>query len=223
MNDVLFHVKICGVTTADDARMIADSGADAVGLNFYRESSRFVEDVAAEKIVAALPSAVRRIGVFVNEPPADVRRRVERLALDAVQLHGDEPPEILDELQGLSIIRAFRLGDSLEPIEQFVHMAEQRSRQLAMVLVDSRRQGQYGGTGETADWNLVAKHGDHPRWPPLVLAGGLTAKNVAEAIRRVRPTAVDTASGVESSPGQKDRWRVRAFVQAAREALSDSQ
>ncbi len=221
MGNVLFHVKICGVTTVDDARMIVDCGADAVGLNFYRDSPRFIEDATAERIVASLPSSVRRIGVFVNEPPDAIRRRANLLGLDAIQLHGDELPEMLDELDGLSVIRAFRVGASVAPIEEFVRLARQRSQQLAMVLVDSRRTGQYGGTGETADWDLLANLGGHPPWPPLVLAGGLTAENVAEAIRRVRPTAVDTASGVESSPGRKDPQQVKAFVGAARTALFD--
>lgn len=220
MNGVLFHVKICGVTTADDARVIANSGADAIGLNFYPGSPRFVEDEVAKRIVAELPAEIRRIGVFVNEPIIAIRRRVELLGLDAVQLHGDEPPELLDDLQGLSVIRAFRIDDSLQPIEKFVDHTQDASRRLAMLLVDSRRRGQYGGTGETADWDVLAHHTEHPGWPPLALAGGLTAENVAQAIHRVRPAAVDTASGVESSPGRKDPRQVKRFVEAATAALA---
>jgi len=222
MSNRLFHVKICGVTTADDARMIADSGADAVGLNFYPGSPRFIEDATAEKIVAALPSEVCRVGVFVNEPIESIARRIRRLGLNAVQLHGDEPPELLDEIEGLSVIKAFRVDDSVEPIDKFVRLAQQRTRSLAMVLVDSRHPGQYGGTGKAANWDLLANRGGNPPWPPLVLAGGLTTENVIEAIRRVRPTAVDTASGVESSPGHKDPVQVQAFVRAAHTALRDN-
>lgn len=221
MSDVLFHVKICGVTTADDARMIADSGADAIGLNFYPKSPRYVDDPTAGQIVSALPSQIRRIGVFVNEPVAEMRRRAEQLGLDAIQLHGDEAAELLNDLEGLTVIRAFRVADSLAPIEQFVGSTQEASQHLAMLLVDSRSRGQYGGTGETADWKLLARHSDHPHWPPLALAGGLTPENVAEAIRQVRPAAVDTASGVESSPGRKAPQQVQRFVENAKAALAE--
>lgn len=221
MSDVLFHVKICGVTTVDDARMIADNGADAIGLNFYKRSPRFIEDETAEQIVNAIPTTVRRIGVFVNEPAEEIRRRAELLKLDAIQLHGDEEPEDLKELPGLKIIRAFRVGDSLDPVEKFLSRAKELSQSVEMLLVDSRRTGEYGGTGMTADWQLLAGHTAHPHWPPLALAGGLTADNVAEAINRVRPAAVDTASGVESLPGIKDPDQVKRFIQAAKSALAD--
>ncbi len=221
MNDALFHVKICGVTSADDARMIVESGADAIGLNFYPRSPRFVEDAIAERIIEAIPSTVCRVGVFVNEPAEEIRRRAERLNLNVIQLHGDEAPEDLEDLQGLKLIRAFRVGNSLDPIDEFLSRAIELSQDIAMLLVDGRLSGEYGGTGQTADWDLVAEHASHSAWPPLALAGGLTAENVAEAIRRVRPGAVDTASGVESSPGVKDPGQVKRFVQAARSALAD--
>lgn len=221
MSDVLFHVKICGVTTVDDARMIADHGADAIGLNFYKRSPRFIEDETAEQIVNAIPTTVLRIGVFVNEPTTEIRQRAELLKLDAIQLHGDEAPEDLKELPGLKIIRAIRVGDSLEPVEKFLSRAKELSQSVEMLLVDSRRTDEYGGTGMTADWQLLAERMAHSHWPPLALAGGLTADNVDEAINRVRPAAVDTASGVESSPGIKDPHQVKRFIQAAKTALAD--
>lgn len=220
MNDSkkrMFLVKICGITSIEDARAVVEAGADAIGLNFYAKSARYLQPQIEEAVAAALPDEIVKVGLFVNSPADEIRERFDRLGLDLIQLHGDEPPEFVAELQGRPVMRAFRVGDEgLDPVYKYIERTEQLGCPLQAVLVDSYRKGNYGGTGQTADWATVATY---KATPPLVLAGGLTPQNVAEAIATVRPTAVDTASGVESSPGKKDPAAVKAFVRAARAAL----
>ncbi|MHB1034700.1 MAG: phosphoribosylanthranilate isomerase [Pirellulales bacterium] len=216
----MFHIKICGVTNVDDARLVASSGADAIGLNFYPQSPRCIQRREAERIVEVLPSDVVKVGVFVNASRDEVCRTFDNLGLDLVQLHGDEPPEYLAELEGRPVMRAFRCRQTgLAPVHAYLDRCRELGCLPHMILVDSYKEGAFGGTGETADWSELASYaasaGPSDR-PPLVLAGGLTPDNVERAIRTVHPRAVDTASGVESSPGRKDPNRVRAFVQAAK-------
>ncbi len=219
----MFRIKICGITTVEDARMVAAAGADAIGLNFFPGSPRFVTPRDAAQIAGALPPGVLKVGVFVNSPAEHVWQVALSLQLDAVQLHGDESPEFLaswPDPKMPACVKAFRLGsEGLDPLAEYL----ERSRQLEcvpdMVLVDAAQGGQYGGTGRTADWSQAARYPLAPWHPPLVLAGGLTAENIAEAIQAVRPYAVDTASGVESSPGRKDPELVVRFVAAARAAF----
>jgi len=222
----------------------AAAGADAIGLNFYPHSPRYVTPRHAAQIAGCLPPGVLKVGVFVNSSVEHVWQVVLSLQLDVVQLHGDESPEFLRswpdprmpacvrafrygsregqkiEYRMPACVKAFRLGsDGLDPLAEYL----ERSRQLEcvpdMVLVDAAQGGQYGGTGRIADWSQAARYPLAPWHPPLVLAGGLTAENVAEAIQAVRPYAVDTASGVESSPGRKDPELVKRFVAAARAAF----
>jgi phosphoribosylanthranilate isomerase len=218
----MFRVKICGVTTPEDARTAAEAGADAVGLNFYPKSPRYLAPEAARAVAGAVPRGVVKVGLFVNAPVEEVCRAFDGLGLDLVQLHGDEPPQVLADLEGRPVMRAFRLGpEGMLPVGEYLGQCEQLGRMPELVLLDAFRKGAYGGTGEVADWSAAKTYrpvGDRPL-PPLVLAGGLTPENVAEAIRTVRPAAVDTASGVESAPGRKDPELVRRFVRAAIEAL----
>ncbi|HBO44403.1 MAG TPA: phosphoribosylanthranilate isomerase [Planctomycetaceae bacterium] len=218
----MFRIKICGATTIDDARLIAAAGADAVGFNFYPGSKRHVTVEQAREMDAALPSHLIRVGVFVNSPAADIRTTVEAVGLDAIQLHGDEPPEFLLELArtvATPMIRAFRLGpEGTMPIGRYLHRCAELACPLRMILIDGYRPGSYGGTGMTFDWKLL-KDFSREGITPLILAGGLTPENVAEAIETARPAAVDVAGGVESSPGRKDQRLVRAFVAAARLAF----
>ncbi len=215
----MFHVKICGITRAEDAQAAAAAGADAIGLNFYPQSSRYIERERAEQIVAALAPGIVKVGVFVNESSGRIREIAQHLALDAVQLHGDEPAEMLAELDGLAVIKAVRIADSLAPLVQFWSAARNAPAVPRMLLVDSRHGQSYGGTGRVGRWDVLAARERDQDWPPLVLAGGLTADNVAEAIAQVQPDAVDTASGVESSPGIKDEALVQAFVAQSRRAF----
>jgi phosphoribosylanthranilate isomerase len=214
----LFRIKICGVTRPEDAADIADAGADAIGLNFYPSSPRFVSDEQAEEIIAALPAHVAKVGVFVNADASAIRDKVQRLGLDWVQLHGDEPPEFITELPGLAVIRAVRLQDRVSVV-----LPSTKGKLIRLpnaVLIDAFSASAYGGTGTTVVWEAIPEARRRLAGLPVILAGGLTPENVAEAIRVARPDAVDVASGVESSPGIKDLAKVRDFVAASREGLS---
>jgi phosphoribosylanthranilate isomerase len=217
---VMFRVKICGITTVDDARAVARSGADAVGLNFYAPSPRSVGLDRARQIVQALPTDVVKVGLFVNAPHGDICRTFDEAELNLIQLHGDEPPEFLTRLGDRPVMRAFRLGSAgLQPVADYLEECRQLGCLPRLILIDSSTEGAYGGTGRVADWTVVSRYPFRDWQPPLVLAGGLTPENVAQAIGTARPTAVDTASGVELSPGRKAEALVRQFVQAARNAF----
>jgi phosphoribosylanthranilate isomerase len=216
----MFHIKICGITRVDDALAAAQAGADAIGLNFYPASPRFVSPAQAEAIVAAELPGVVKVGLFVGSDAREVCETFDRLKLDLIQLHGDEPPEYLAHLGGRPVMRAFRLGPAgLSPVVTYLDDCRRLGCLPRLVLLDAYTPGVYGGTGEIADWAVAAEYRAMDQVPPLVLAGGLTPQNVTRAIRSVRPAAVDTASGVESSPGRKDPAAVAAFVRVAREAF----
>ena len=216
----MFQIKICGITTVDDAAAVVQTEADAVGLNFYPRSPRHVGDDAARQIVAVLPRGIVKVGLFVNAVASDVCRLYDDLRLDLIQLHGDEPPEYLTELSGRPVMRAFRVGfGELGTIIEYLARCRELDVTPAFTMLDSLVMGEYGGTGKTADWTTARQYASRPGLPPLVLAGGLTPENVAEAIAAVHPAAVDVASGVESSPGRKDATAVGAFVRAARAAF----
>ena len=214
------RVKVCGVTGPEEARRVAELGADAVGLNFYPASPRYVAPPRAAAILEELPPFVEAVGLFVNVP---LREATARLAsfprVRCVQWHGEgcEPPDG----SGYALVPAFPVRDvgSLSAITTYLDRCRHVGRLPAAVLVDAHLPGQYGGTGQTAPWHLLASFRPGV---PLVLAGGLTPENVAEAVRLVRPYAVDVASGVESAPGRKDLDKVRQFIERARAAASSS-
>ncbi len=223
----MFRVKICGITTIDDARHAASAGADAIGLNFYTRSPRYVDVERAREIADVVGTDVARVGVFVNATVEQIYDIADRVGLNWIQLHGDEPPEFLGQFAERRMIRALRIGRSkassenpLEQVVNYLHDCKVGGRLPNAVMVDARVENQYGGTGETIDWDALAGEREWLFDRPLVLAGGLTADNVSAAIRRVRPQAVDTASGVESAPGRKDPLLVERFVRAARSALT---
>ena len=206
-------VKICGITSAEDALLAVDAGADALGFVFFSMSPRRTTAERAAAIAHELPPGVRRIGVFVNEPRDGMARVADAVGLDLLQLHGDEPPEALFGLPRPAI-KAVRVGKGFAPEEALRYAGK-----AAGILVDTHLPGGTplpGGTGVPFDWSLVT--GLAERVPLLILAGGLDPSNVAEAIRAVRPHAVDVSSGVESGPGRKDPEKVKAFVEAARAA-----
>jgi phosphoribosylanthranilate isomerase len=217
----MFQIKICGITSVDDALAVASAGADAIGLNFYPRSPRHVSLDMARRIIAALPDEMVKVGLFVNAPSADVCRLYEELPLELIQLHGDEPPEYLAELHGRPVMRAFRVeAGELRLAIEYLDRCRELDALPRFVMIDSLVVGTYGGTGKAADWTAAGQYATQPGLPPLVLAGGLVAENVGQAIRTVGPAAVDVASGVESRPGQKDAEMVAAFVRIARAAFS---
>jgi phosphoribosylanthranilate isomerase len=219
----VFHIKICGITNVEDARTAAEAGADAVGLNFYPASPRYVSPETARRIAQSLPKGIVRAGVFVNAAVEEMCRLFEQVPLDVIQLHGDEPPEMIRQLGGRPAIKAFHLkSNSLQPVREYLERCRELAAMPRMVLLDSQTADLYGGTGKTCDWSTARQYIHEIQSPPLILAGGLRAENVAEAIRAVRPAAVDTASGVESGPGRKDPALVAAFVQAAKTAWKNS-
>jgi phosphoribosylanthranilate isomerase len=216
----LFRIKICGVTSAKDAQLIALAGADAIGLNFYPGSPRYLDPTAAEKVVATISPKLARVGVFVNSPVEFIQEMASRLKLDWVQLHGDETPATVSALAGTAVLQAFRIGaDGWDAADRFLKECRERGAVPAAALLDAAKPGEFGGTGQTIDWTTVASWRPIFAGIPLVLAGGLTPFNVVDAITMVKPNAVDVASGVESKPGTKDLMLIRAFVTSAKKAF----
>ena len=213
------RVKICGITRPEWARVAADAGADAVGL-IFADSPRRVTLEQAAGIVDALPPWVAPVGVFVDASARAIRETAAEVGLAAVQLHGDEPPEVLAELGRMKVIKAFGIGseDDLAAARTWRKGAERLGRTPDAYLVDARVEaGPKGGTGNVADWHLAARMiGDG--FTPLILAGGLGPENVAEAVRAVRPWGVDSSSGTEAEPGTKSPDKIRAFIDAVRRA-----
>lgn len=188
-------VKICGITNRDDARAAVESGASALGFNFYPESKRYVTPHLAAELITEVPSGVLKVGVFVNEAPVEL---AERLGLDVLQVHGT--PSIWPRQRlwrALSVTSLFRAGD-LDGVEADAY------------LLDAPAGALYGGTGETFDWNLIR---GLPR--RIIVAGGLDGDNVARAIAVAQPWGVDACSRIESAPGKKDHQKMAAFITAA--------
>ncbi|RJR42101.1 MAG: phosphoribosylanthranilate isomerase [Deltaproteobacteria bacterium] len=201
----MVRVKICGITNLEDAMLAAHLGADALGFIFYPPSPRSVEPEAAKNIIAQLPPFVTTVGVFVDEDAAKVKELAAAVGLDWLQLHGKETPEYCRSL-GRRVIKAFRIRDnnSLSEMKTYRGVAQ-------AFLLDTYKKGQVGGTGETFNWDLAL---EAKKSGPIILAGGLTAENIAQAIVAVQPFAVDVASGVEAAPGRKDPGALRAFFKA---------
>lgn len=204
-----FLIKICGVTTAEDAAMAAAAGAGAIGVNLWPGSKRFVGDTgAARRVVAAIPAGVLRVGVFVNATAAEIERAVGDLGLDRAQLHGTETPAEFSGLARGGLIRAVRVRDAAS-------FSDDLAWRAGLFLYDAFVDG-FGGGGVTAPWSLIARLAARP----FLLAGGLTPENVASGIALTRANGVDVASGVEQRPGRKDPQKVVAFIRAARGAAA---
>ena len=211
-------VKICGMTNLEDALFAAEVGADALGFVFYAKSPRCIVPDRAREIILRLPPFVTKVGVFVNVPPfippkvgggrgGAIREIMAYCYLDYAQLHGDEPPEQVAALAP-RVIKAVRVRSAAD-VERL------STYQAAAYLLDAYHPTKPGGTGETWDWELAVAA---KRYGPIILAGGLTPENVAAAIERVHPYAVDVSSGVEAAPGIKDRHKVQCFILAAKGA-----
>lgn len=199
----MVRVKICGITKWEDVKLSADLGAHAIGLNFYEGSPRCITPFAATELIRRLPLFVAPVGIFVNWAHAPIVALCKALRLSAAQLHGDETSQTVDAVaRRLPVIKALRMGQGSEKLEF------SSFRGASAFLLDSALSGQYGGSGTTGNWHIARTAAQTQR---IILAGGLTPENVAEAIRIVRPYAVDVASGVEARPGKKDPAKLRAF------------
>ncbi len=196
------RIKMCGMTRPEDALAAAEAGADAIGMIFWAGSPRAVDVERAREIVSVLPPFVTAVGVFVDEDGREVDRIAAEVPLDVVQLHGEESPEYCASRR-VRVMKAFRVrdGKSLEGMDRYAGT-------VSAFLLDAWDPERPGGTGIAFDWTLARGRGR----VPLVLAGGLTPGNVAEAIRTARPWGVDVSSGIESAPGVKDHGLLREFV-----------
>lgn len=220
------RVKICGLTNLADALVAAEAGADYLGFIFYPASKRAVTVADVQPIAAALrarPDCPRLVGVFVNAPAATMVETLTACRLDYVQLSGDEVPQLVGDRASPLYGRAFKAlrPQSLAEAEadaEWYGVPQPVDALLPTLLLDAWHPALYGGTGQTGDWAIAARLA--AQLPRLMLAGGLTPHNVGEAIRQVRPFAVDVAGGVEAAPGRKDHAALRAFVQQAQTALS---
>ena len=202
------RVKICGITRVQDALAAARLGADAIGLMFHPASPRFVTPEQAPEILRGLPPFVTVVGVFVDPAPEEVRAALTAVRLQLLQFHGDEAPEFCGQF-GVDYIKAARVRPGLDLVQYAARHAPARA-----LLLDAYVPGAHGGTGRSFDWSLIP--GELAL--PVILSGGLDAANVTEAVRRVRPWAVDVSSGVESGKGIKDPARISAFIRGVRDA-----
>lgn len=202
----MVRIKICGITNLEDALFAVDEGADALGFVFYPKSPRYIQPENAERIIKRLPPFVTPVGVFVNEGLKKILMTVRITGIRCVQLHGDESPELIDRIP-LPVIKAIRVK-GMDDIEQM------KNFNPSSFLLDTYTDA-YGGSGKSFDLKIALRAKGFGR---IILAGGLTPENVAPAIRRVKPYGVDVSSGVESSPGKKDRKKVREFIRKARTA-----
>jgi phosphoribosylanthranilate isomerase len=208
-------VKICGLKTLESALLALDAGADLLGFNFYAPSPRYITPDTCADIVTTLRDrgyTASLVGVFVNAAPEWISFVLEMAQLDLAQLSGDEPPATLAALtgRGFKALRPANLAALQEDLARYRPLTD-----APAWLLDANRPGGYGGTGQTADWSLARQLASQS---PILLAGGLTPDNVADAVRQVQPWGVDVASGVESAPGIKDPARITAFIQSARAA-----
>ena len=201
-------VKICGITRVEDALAAANSGAHAIGLIFYAGSPRLVSHGVARQVVDALPAFVTPVALFVDARPIDVERVISEVKPQLLQFHGDESPEFCERFD-LPYVKAAKVRDGVDLLQY-----ARRYRTAKGLLLDAFVDGSHGGTGSTFDWALIPD--GLPL--PLILAGGLRPDNVADAIRSVRPWAVDVSSGVETAKGIKDAAKITAFIRGVRNA-----
>ena len=201
-------VKICGITRGEDALAAARYGAHAIGLVFFRGSPRSVATSQAAEIVRILPPFVTPVGLFVDATAEEVRAAVSSTGVQLLQFHGDEPPAFCAQF-GLPYVKAVRVRPGVDLLQY-----ARDHRTARGLLFDAFSKDAYGGTGSSFDWSLIPRN-----MPlPVILSGGLTPANVAQAVRAVRPWAVDVSSGVESAPGVKDAARIAAFMSGVRDA-----
>src|ERR1044072_8328574 len=200
-------VKICGITNLEDALAAVEAGVDALGFNFYKPSPRYITPQHAREIIEQLPESLLTVGAFVNEESEDVRKIGKEAGMRAVQLHGDETPEYCRELADFYVIKTFAVSDTFE--SQAAH-----AYKVDAIMLDTKHNNLRGGTGQVFDWSLAEQAA--PTIPKLFLAGGLSPENVENAIKTVRPYAVDACSALEDRPGKKNEERMRVFINTVR-------
>jgi len=200
-------VKICGITNVGDALAAVNAGADALGFNFYKPSPRYITPQHAREIIEQLPDSLLTVGVFVNEESEAVRNIAEEVGLKALQLHGDESPYYCRELVGYYVIKALAVSAGFDP-------QTPNKYEVEAIMLDTKHNTLRGGTGRVFDWSIAQRLA--LTIPKLYLAGGLSPENVENAIKTVRPFAVDACSALEDSPGKKNADRMRVFVNAVR-------
>ncbi len=203
----MIKVKICGITNIQDAKASVAAGCDALGFVFYKKSSRYIVPKKAKKIIDKLPKRIFKIGVFVNGTEKSVKDIAKSCNLDILQFHGDESPEFCRKFPKYRIIKAFRVKDSID-LENVL-----RYKTFAY-LFDTFTKSNIGGTGKKFDWKLIRHIGKIKR--PIFLSGGLTAHNVKQALRIVKPQWVDVSSSVESEPGKKSVKKVQEFIRVVK-------
>ena len=195
----MIPTKICGITNLNDANVAVENGASAIGFIFYEKSPRTISINNAKSISKHLPKTIARVGVFVNHEKDFIRLAISEVPLDMIQLHGDETPDFCNQFD-VAILKALRIKNeaSLSVMDQY---------DVAMFLLDTFSNDQYGGTGETFDWSVL----NRKYKTPIILSGGLNSENILDAIDAVNPSAVDVNSGVESSPGKKDYNKLKSL------------
>jgi phosphoribosylanthranilate isomerase len=201
----VIKIKICGMTNIDDALLAVDLGADALGFIFYKESKRYIRPERAHEIILKLPPFVTKVGVFVNQGLDEIKNIKEEAGFDIFQLHGDESPDFCKRL-GREVIKTIRVREDIDPkgIESY---------HVQAILFDTYSAKGYGGTGKSFSWEILENLNASKR---IILSGGLSPGNVAEAIRIVNPYGVDISSGVEDYPGKKNPEKLKKFIEAAR-------
>ena len=202
-------VKICGITNLDDLMSAVESGADAVGINFFPGSKRYVTPGAAAKLLATIPSTVQRVGVFVDPGNNEVEEILKRVPLDVLQFSGNESPASLSGYKS-------KMFKAIHVINE-TSLDSLRSYRVDAFLLDAHSDDEFGGTGKVFDWAIVEKA---KKWGKVILAGGLNPENIFGAVRSVKPYGVDVSSGVETQPGKKDHKKIREFILRAREAAT---
>ncbi len=207
----MVRVKICGITNLEDALSAVDSGADALGFVFYKKSPRYITPEKARSIIALTPSFTTTIGVFANDSQQQVQEIIALTGIDVIQLHGDETPDMCQYSR--RVVKAIRVKtlQSLEPLKQY-------QDSITAFLLDTYTPEGLGGTGQIFNWDIAV---EAKQFGTIILAGGLTPNNVANAVKRVRPYGVDVSSGVEAKKGKKDHKKMKRFIEQAKSASKD--
>jgi len=220
-------IKFCGLTRSEDVRAAIECGANAIGLNFYRASPRYVSPETARELSLAADRLALRVGVFVNAAPTEVAAVLDICPLDCIQLHGDETPDWIDHasvissLKSILFIKAVAWRGIEEDRQNVLAWTQREHPRLLGLLIDAYDPVQRGGTGKTARWDLLFPRPKELRNTKILLAGGHTPENISQAIYTAKPDGVDVASGIETAPGIKDHSKMRAIAEVARQKISE--